>query len=288
MLTTPIADKCLMSPTARHNHVIGAGPRNRGEIMTPADKRMTELLGKWLTSLELHLKYADLPDTAYFAVQPWPKHDRPTRWILELAKQKVLELKGQLEARIAMGDSKYAESLELTGFLANLVGSQHVQRFIPLAESDKEQGLPPAAEPAPASSGNTTIQAAAKPRHGSPVRMAEADTTREMPRVAAAPAQAHRPVEDANPGKQSAAPKPAARPTRKAQAPVSATGKGGTSPALQKKVMSDAVRLLKWGKEWHELAELIARIADRPPVAEVRRILRSHKAEIEMQAEGDE
>ena len=40
--------------------------------MTPADKRMTELLDKWLTSLELHLKYADLPDADYFAVQPWP------------------------------------------------------------------------------------------------------------------------------------------------------------------------------------------------------------------------
>jgi hypothetical protein len=46
-------------------------------------------------------------------------------------------------------------------------------------------------------------------------------------------------------------------------------------------VVADAVRLVKWGRAWHELAEAIARIADRPGVVEVRKILRSHKAEIE-------
>jgi hypothetical protein len=44
------------------------------------------------------------------------------------------------------------------------------------------------------------------------------------------------------------------------------------------------VRLLKWGKPWHELAELIARIADRPPAAEIRKVLRSHRSEIEKAA----
>ena len=32
-----------------------------------------------------------------------------------------------------MGDSKFAEALELMAFLANLVGIQNIQRFIPLA-----------------------------------------------------------------------------------------------------------------------------------------------------------
>jgi hypothetical protein len=45
--------------------------------------------------------------------------------------------------------------------------------------------------------------------------------------------------------------------------------------------MADAVRLLSWGKPWHELAELIARMADRPPLAEIRKILRTHRATIE-------
>jgi hypothetical protein len=46
-------------------------------------------------------------------------------------------------------------------------------------------------------------------------------------------------------------------------------------------VITDAVRLRGWGKAWHELAEAIARMAGRPSIAEVRKILRSHKAEIE-------
>jgi hypothetical protein len=49
-------------------------------------------------------------------------------------------------------------------------------------------------------------------------------------------------------------------------------------------VIADAVRLLNWGRRWHELAELIARMADRPKLPEVRRILRSHRAAIELRA----
>ena len=61
--------------------------------MTPADRRITELIDKWLTSIELHLQYTELSDAAYARVQPWQRHDRPTRWVLEVARQKVLELK---------------------------------------------------------------------------------------------------------------------------------------------------------------------------------------------------
>ena len=50
---------------------------------------------------------------------------------------------------------------------------------------------------------------------------------------------------------------------------------------IEELVVSDAIRLLKWGKQWHELAELIARMAERPALAEVRRILRSNKQWIE-------
>ena len=32
--------------------------------MTPADKRVMELLDRWLISIELHLKYADLDDVS--------------------------------------------------------------------------------------------------------------------------------------------------------------------------------------------------------------------------------
>jgi hypothetical protein len=47
------------------------------------------------------------------------------------------------------------------------------------------------------------------------------------------------------------------------------------------KIVADAVRLLKWGKSWHELPELIERIGERPPAAEVRKVLRAHKGDIE-------
>jgi hypothetical protein len=230
--------------------------------MTPADKRMMELLQKWLASLDLHLQYADLSEAEYLAAQPWPKHDRPTRWIIELARQKTLELKAHQESRISAGDSRFAESLELMGFLANLVGSQHVQRFIPLADPEKERKIP-----AP--------------------RASEDGATRELPKVSATAA----PIRKAQPPPESGKPPTATKTTAKAAKKISASSGASskaTSPVLQKKVMADAVRLLNWGKEWHELADLIARIADRPPIAEVRRILRSHKAEIEMQAESDD
>jgi hypothetical protein len=46
-------------------------------------------------------------------------------------------------------------------------------------------------------------------------------------------------------------------------------------------VVEDAVRLLRWGRKWHELGELIARLPQRPSVGETRRILRTHRARIE-------
>ena len=107
--------------------------------MTPADRRITELIDKWLASIDLHLKYVELSDAAYARVQAWPKHDRPTRWVLEVARQKILELKAQCETRQAMGDGKFSESLELMAFLANLVGIQHIQRFVPLADPSRTE-----------------------------------------------------------------------------------------------------------------------------------------------------
>ena len=49
-------------------------------------------------------------------------------------------------------------------------------------------------------------------------------------------------------------------------------------------VIADAVRLISWGRDWPQLAGLIARLAGRPPEAEIWKILRKHRAEIETQA----
>ncbi|MBM0108749.1 hypothetical protein JM946_28790 [Steroidobacter sp. S1-65] len=267
--------------------------------MTPADRRITELIDKWLTSIDLHLQYVELSDAAYARVQPWQKHDRPTRWVLEVARQKVLELKQHCETRQAMGDSKFSESLELMAFLANLVGIQHIQRFIPLADPAKADA---------AAGTSQTVEAPTVIRAGPRPRAAAEEPTREMPQLkavrikpdevpllepsdalsteeliapVAVPARSipsNRPAPKINP----AAVQPA-KPSRPA-APAE-TPKLAPPTDLKGKIIADAVRLLKWGKPWHELAELIARIAERPSAAEIRKVLRAHKAEIEKAAQ---
>lgn len=268
--------------------------------MTPADRRITELIDKWLTSIDLHLQYVELSDAAYARVQPWQKHDRPTRWVLEVARQKVLELKQHCETRQTMGDSKFSESLELMAFLANLVGIQHIQRFVPLADPAK----------ADAAAGNSqTVEAPTVIR--APTQRTRAlaeEPTREMPQLKALKAKVEFPLFDAEPAASqssvnlpaptavpsrqipSARPAPkinstAAQPVKAAPRPAPEAPKSVAPLDLKGKIIADAVRLLKWGKPWHELAELIARIAERPSAVEIRKVLRTHKTEIEKAAE---
>jgi len=249
--------------------------------MTPADRRISEVIDKWLTSIDLHLQYVELSDAAYARAQPWPKHDRPSRWVLEVARQKILELKQHCETRQAMGDSKFAEALELMSFLANLVGIQNIQRFIPLAEPGKEGT---ATTTSPTIEAPTIIKPVARPQSAD-------EATREMPRLKpATPAAKPQAQQPSSPVKAPLAASTPARPAAKtAPAPKPSTQKAAPkaeSPAavsgdMKSKIIADAVRLMKWGKPWHELAELIGRIADRPPVAEIRKVLRAHKADIE-------
>ena len=62
------------------------------DMATPADQRLLELLEKWLDSLELHAKYSSLDDDSYWKIQPWVEHQRPSRWIIDLAMQKTIAL----------------------------------------------------------------------------------------------------------------------------------------------------------------------------------------------------
>lgn len=248
--------------------------------MTPADRRISDLIDKWLHSIDLHLQYVELSDAAYARAQPWPKHDRPTRWVLEVARQKILELKQHCETRQAMGDSRFAEALELMAFLANLVGIQNIQRFIPLADPSRE-----------ATGATTTAQTIEAPTIVKPIvtkpRAAPVEEpTREMPRLKPAPPA---PKSAAVAAAKVSPPKPAAPPQARAAAPKPPAPKPDVVPKaitgdMKTKIITDAIRLLKWGKPWHELAELIARIAERPPATEIRKILRAHKSEIEAKA----
>jgi hypothetical protein len=334
--------------------------------MTPADKRVMDLLDRWLASIELHLKYADLDDVSYQQMQPWPKHERPARWILELAQQKVLSLQSLCKTHRNDDDPSFAESLELMCFLSNLVGAQHIQRFIPLASPDRETkpdtGMhralqtgsmaarptstsaavrTPAVtrEPAPDTGMHRALQTgsmAARPiantsasAPAATVAAATPPTLQPVP-SSAVPAASHKttaPIE-LRPAVKPSAPQPTAAPVipiNAAQAPQKAAEESDHTremprlrPARQRHhaapkveprrihikesqaaapqqpadnrqhddvVIADAIRLLKWGRQWHEIAELIARMAERPGIAEVRKILRSHKPSIEQQLE---
>ncbi len=117
--------------------------------MSAADKRVADLLDRWLASLELHARYLDLDDAAYARVQDWPQHQRPTKWVVELARARLIELRRQLAERQARGDGAFAESLELMNFLGALLGMEHVERFIPLAEPQAARPPVPAPSPPP-------------------------------------------------------------------------------------------------------------------------------------------
>ena len=243
-------------------------------MATPADQRLLELLEKWLTSLELHAKYASLDDDSYSQVQPWPEHQRPSRWIVDLAKQKAITLRNSLEERIKMGDAKFSDSLELMIFLANLVGSEHIERFIPVADPATERALGHETQDAP------TVEAPGPATSG----------TREMPKFiggtqreappsgTAQVARTERKAKSAPPVKPGSA--PAAPPSS------SETESGGQGPSddVREQVIADAVRLVQWGRKWYELAEVIAKMADRPHLTDVRRILKDNKAVIDKRA----
>ena len=220
--------------------------------MTAAEKRIAELLDRWLASVELHTGYLDLDDAAYAKVQDWPRHQRPTRWIVDLARSRLNELRRELVDRRAKGDTGYAESLELMAFLTTLLGSEHVDRFIPQATGAPRAGATavPAATPAA-----EAARAAVGPASAQPHSAEGAAVPRARPaRAAATGARAAKADKPARPDKATAT------------------------------VIADAARLLSWGREWPQLAGLIARLADRPSEQEVWAILRMHRATIEARA----
>ena len=203
--------------------------------MTPADERVLQLLQKWQKSLELHSGYAGLPEDQYWLVQPWPTHQRPTKWVIDLARQRLADLQNIVKTRLAAADPSLSEALELMSFLTNLVGSQHVERFVPVAEPERERQLEPKAR---AKTTNTS-STATMPKPGRP------------------------------PGAKSRSAGRSAKPANDSTVTM---------------VMKDATRLMSWGRAWHELPEAIARIADRPDVAQVRQILRNRRNQIEQRA----
>ena len=109
---------------------------------TPAGsqpEQLASLLERWQTSLDLHARYAALDEERYWQVQPWPKHVRPQRWIIQLARKRILALQRIVAQRTAEGDRAFIEGIEIMSFLATLVGLTSVERFIPLATHETER-----------------------------------------------------------------------------------------------------------------------------------------------------
>ena len=245
-------------------------------MATPADQRLLELLGRWLESLELHSKYSSLDDDSYWKIQPWSEHQRPTRWIVDLAEQKTLALRAQVEQRAKAGDTQFSDALELMAFLANLVGAEHIERFIPVAEARNERDL--SSKP-PDRSSDSTIQQAS----------GTVTATREMPKFLGTkrvPPPAGTAQVARNERKPAAVLKPAPRTPAKVppKKPAAQAERTGPSDAARDQVIADAARLVQWGRKWFELPELIARMADRPSLPDVRRILKENKVAIEKKA----
>ena len=220
--------------------------------MSTTDRRVEELLDRWLASVELHLRYLKLDDAAYARAEAWPKHQRPNALVVNLARTRLLELKAHLSERRDAGDARFAESLELMSFLTSLLGSEHIERFIPLATGKS---------PDPGISGTVEqprIRAAAK---AAATHKSSTGTHKRPARPRAA---------------QPAAPAPplAARP---APAPASPPP---PMDAMAQQVVADAIRMLEWGREWPAVAGLIARMADRPSETEIWKILRAYRTEI--------
>jgi hypothetical protein len=251
--------------------------------MTAADKRVEELLVRWLASVERHARYLSLDDAAYARAENWPSHQRPNALVVNLARTRLRELQAHMVERRDAGDARFAEALELMSFLTGLLGSEHLQRYIPLAT-----GKPPdtgvsatveqprlrsaaRATAAPGVAGAAAGKAPAAARPATPAAAHKGNTgTHRRPVRASAPAPASRPAPASSP-----APAPAAAPVAAAKA---------APDALTRQVIADAVRMLAWGREWPAVAGLIARMADRPPEAEIWKILRAHRSEILTQA----
>src|SRR6185503_16924744 len=202
-----------MCATSRGGPRPGATLRCMANHPLPGEEpgQIEGLIDRWQVSLDLHAHYAALDDARYWHVQPWPKHERPQRWIIQLARKRILALKRIVTQRQAEGDRAFIEGIETMAFLATLVGLTSVERYIPLATRETERREVLSAKPekleaaaAPEAPRARPAPAAREPAARTGEHKRTAETTRQMPvlpnsraerllaaqRVGAAPRQA--------------------------------------------------------------------------------------------------
>jgi hypothetical protein len=241
--------------------------RTTPKVAATAAERMRLLLSRWQKSLELHSSYLTLDDDHYWHVQPWPAHQRPAAWVVRLARQKVAELARLLEEQLSHKGESFAEGLEQMAFLSNLVGLQPAGRHIPLADPQNERPefLPNAKISATGMQRRAAVRAKVAEQHGG------TEATREMPS----------PRMKASLRASAIRKGPVPRPHELPPLPPEVIAPDALPERQVKQVLDDAARLLQWGRKWHELGELITRLAERPGLGDVRRILRTHRAQLQ-------
>lgn len=251
--------------------------------MSAADKRIAELLDRWLASVDLHAQYVELDDADYARIQDWPKHERPSRWVIELARQRLEELKRHVRRRADEGDEGFADALELMSFLTSLLGAEQVERFVPLARprpvqatvrrQNRQESKDARSGPQAASRLKPAVKAAVD---SSPVLNARQEAP-ERPRKASSVARPQ-------PRKAPERPRKASSVTRPQPRKAPAQPPPPRNPEMTATVIADAVRLLSWGREWPQIAGLVARLSNRPAEKEIWEILRQNRAAIEAKA----
>ena len=255
-------------PRLRYATVVTAASReSKAQIET--------LLQRWRSSLDLHQRYAALDDEHYFHVQPWPKHERPVAWIIKLAQEKLGALERITRQRLQQKDRDFIEAMELMAFLANLVGLQNIERYVPLADPATERrdvlkapaGAKPVSEKAAAREDATREMPALQPGKMGRLLLAQRAGVPYKPRSAKSIQAQKLAAQKLIASAKEAVPKPALR-------------------SVEAMVVDDVLRLIGWGRATHELPDLIASMSGRPNAAGVRKIIKDYRVHIERQLGG--
>ena len=250
-------------------------PHRRYATLVTAASRETQaqietLLQRWRSSLDLHQRYAGLDDEHYFHVQPWPRHARPVAWIIKLAQEKLSALERITRQRLQLQDRDFIEAMELMAFLANLVGLQNIERYVPLADPATERRDvlkgPASAKPA-AREDATREMPALPPGKMGRLLLAQKAGVPYKPRTAKSIQAQKLAAQKLIASVKVAVPKPAPR-------------------SVEAMVVDDVLRLIGWGRATHELPDLIASMSGRPNATGVRKIIKDYRVHIERQLGG--
>jgi hypothetical protein len=161
-------------------------------------------------------------------------------------------------------------------FLTSLLGSEHIERYIPLATGKAPDTGTSGTVEQPRIRGAAKAAAIKKSTDTAPVSAKATPTSATHRSATGSHKRPARQVTSA--GAPAAVSKPTSKPVARAEPAPASPPK--PRDAMTQRVIADAVRMLEWGREWPALAGLIARMADRPSEGEIWKILRAYRNDI--------